>query len=245
MTLLEVVVSVAVLALLLGILLPTLMGARAKATELKCLTHLRSISGLVQSYAADNSDSPPSWITRGISYESTPAKWREYASQASATFKNDKWLDYAGLEPDSETQHCPANSARSDVEQPVATSDFYISSSFYIRPAYLEPTLPASVWYTQLGARSSKLNSVRFPSDKVSVFEYYVWHGWPGRHCDGCEVGGLEFHNTDRRGSVLFADGHGGLRTAAEAVTPVNRYPIWPSHIYDTTPRGIHGRDFN
>lgn len=245
MTLLEVVVSIAVLALLLGILLPILMGARAKATELRCLTHLRSISGLVQLYAADNSDSAPSWIARGVSYEPTPELWRQYASQEWTTFEHENWLGYAGFDQSSETQHCPANSIRTDVGQPAADPDYRISSSFYIRPAYLEPTLPVSVWYRQLGAGAPKLHGVRFPSDKVSVFEQYVWHGWHGRWCEGCDIGDLSYYNTDRRGSILFVDGHGELRAAAEAVPPVNRYPIWPLSTYGTTPRGVLGQDFN
>lgn len=42
---------------------------------------------------------------------------------------------------------------------------------------------------------------------------------------------------------MAFADGHGELRAAKDAVRPVDRYPTWGSYVYDTTPYGVHGRD--
>lgn len=244
MTLLELVVAIVIIALLIGILLPTVINVRAKSVQINCLANLRTMSTLVQVYAGENADSPPSWVERGVAYESDPSRWQEFASQGSTTFEHAKWLGYTDFKPDSASQYCPANTWHPEMYHTVASSDYRISSSFYIRPAYLDPNLPASAWYGKLGAGVQRFHSVRYPSDKVGLFEFFVWHGWRGRRCEGCEVGDLEFHNTDRRGSIVFVDGHGKLRPAADAVRPVRRYPTWPSHIYGTTPHGVYGRDF-
>ncbi len=58
-TLIELLVVITVIALLIGLLLPTLGGARQRARTLQCTTNLRSIGQGLQMYADDNRQSHP------------------------------------------------------------------------------------------------------------------------------------------------------------------------------------------
>lgn len=60
-TLLELLVVVAIISLLLAVLLPALDGARRRARQVVCVTHLREIGAAAVYYAGDNRD----FIVRG------------------------------------------------------------------------------------------------------------------------------------------------------------------------------------
>ena len=53
-TLVELLVVIAIIALLIGLLLPTLFGAKERANRVKCLSNLRQIYQAQQIYALDN-----------------------------------------------------------------------------------------------------------------------------------------------------------------------------------------------
>ena len=55
-SLIELLITIAVIAILAGLLLPTLKSAREKAMETSCLSNLRQIGTAMHSYANDWSD---------------------------------------------------------------------------------------------------------------------------------------------------------------------------------------------
>lgn len=68
-SLIELLVVLAILALLVGILLPTLGGMRAAGRDTRCLANLRSLSASWRLYAADNDDLTPAL---GVPWSESP-----------------------------------------------------------------------------------------------------------------------------------------------------------------------------
>lgn len=72
-TLIELLVVIAIIALLIGILLPSLAGARNNARSLKCAANARSVSQAVNAYTVDNKVFPPSYV---YGSDQTTTSWR-------------------------------------------------------------------------------------------------------------------------------------------------------------------------
>ena len=69
-TLVELLVVIGIIAVLIGVLLPTLGKARAAANRAACLSNLRSIMQMMNVYAVQNHDQIPLG-TAGDSYQSS------------------------------------------------------------------------------------------------------------------------------------------------------------------------------
>lgn len=79
-TLIELLVVIAIIALLVGILLPSLAGARKEAQALKCASGQRSVAQGVATYEADSRVLPPSYV---YGAEKDGGAWRIQDQQES------------------------------------------------------------------------------------------------------------------------------------------------------------------
>ena len=61
-TLIELLVVIGIIAILIGILLPSLGAARREARAIKCGAHMKSIAAAVQVYATDYRHYPPAYV---------------------------------------------------------------------------------------------------------------------------------------------------------------------------------------
>jgi len=245
LTLVEVLVSIAIMTILAGLMLGGLRSAREHAQMTICMSHIRSMGNLVQVYASDNRDLFPSWIDPDINYNEKPDRWRSYAYQIFGTFESVRWREYANIPTNAEIMYCPANQWFPEWYENVAAPDYVISSSAYINPKYLSPDTEFADYSRSLGGQVQRLSSARYPSAKAGLYELFVWHGWRSSFEPNQPVGDLAYWESRLPGSVWFIDGHVGLHYEREGTRPVNRYPIWSPMTFGTTANGILGRDIN
>lgn len=152
-TIIEVLVTIAVISVLLSVSLVGLRGIRDKRDQIACLANIGGMGKILAAYGADNRDLFPSWVERGRDYAASDAGRRWWAYQPIGTLQSQRWLDYADFETTTETMYCPANDWLPDKYEDQAAPDFVLSSAFYMTPSYLDPGLPRAAWHDRLGAK--------------------------------------------------------------------------------------------
>ena len=244
LTIIEILVSVVIIAILTGIAVSGLRSTREKSRALLCMSHIRSMGNLIHSYTQDHRELFPYWLENPDRYTQSPGRWSQYTSQGFTVFENRKWLDYTGLPTNGEVMYCPSNQWYPEWYEDVSSSDYVLTPSVHINPQYLAPSLEFDQYSRTLGAQLQRLSSTRYPSSKVGLFEIVVWHGWRDHFEEDVPINGLSYWESDRPGSLWFMDEHAAQRLEKEATRPLLRYPVWPKLTYGTTPNGMHGRDF-
>ncbi len=114
-TLIELLVVIAIIALLMGILMPSLQRVRKMARGIACTSNLRSLMIAWRMYADSNDDKlvacqdgmtgRPNWISGGLSFTSDPVNWDLNNDLA----KSPLW-SYVGENP--KVFKCPADMAK-------------------------------------------------------------------------------------------------------------------------------------
>ncbi len=106
-TLIELLVTISIIALLVGILLPTLSSAREMSVRTKCQANLRSVHQMLHSYAINEDDHVP------LGYRGRRYQWNTmvYSGFGSGSFVLFGKLYEAGLMDSPEAYYCPAETA--------------------------------------------------------------------------------------------------------------------------------------
>lgn len=240
-TIIELMVSILVISILVGITIPVLSSSRRTMLRAGCVSNCGQLAVFLQSYATDYRDSFPSWFPE----PTTPGLSVPFSYQSFYLMAYRKWSDYTGIPFRDGIMHCPGNPHgkwTGGIESGII--EYTFSSCLWLTPAYLNPELPPSVWSTMISGRVQRLSSVQFPSSKVGVFEFYVMHGKVAdltlKHAD---FGPFIFATSAEHGSAAFLDGHALLPDPNDALPDVRGRPP-KGQLYNVTEWGIYGRDF-
>ena len=206
-TLIEMLVVIAVIAILAALLLPAISAAKAKAQRTICINNLRQINLGVRMYSDDSNDVSP-----GAIKTNSPDIFSSYKE----LMKN-----YVGLKGASSTQDklfaCPADTFYYDyaftlhphgyVPQSLCTQSNNDYSSYSFNAGNLNHVQFHGTNFVEPGIAGLKLSSIKNPSRSVLVAEMpafipYSWHQ-PKRPFSQAN----SIFN-DSRNVVGFVDGH-------------------------------------
>lgn len=215
-TLVELLVVVAVLALLLAILMPALRGARVQAQRVQCLSNLRQLGTALQMYAADHRGRamPLAYTTSDVIGEGPPLYW--WGTNDEAGVDHSRGFTWMYLQSDlraASVYECPA--------QPVGSYEFQgaaraVTSTYGYNGYYLSPPY-ASSWSWTIGHRPwQNLDTIQDPSRVLAFADTLLELGGAVTNCALLDPPHLYSgnHRWRRNDSPTTAFRHAG-RTAA------------------------------
>lgn len=243
-SLIEILITIGVIAILIGILIPVLSGAKSNTGAVASLANLRSIGQTVELYlqehrslypfAAPGStvnlsrqgetsfecDLSPHWYLEGLwpSLVQDVAPWEEHFTT---------WLSPGAQRERLWPLNCGLGGG---ANVSGAWVSYRYSNSFLAQP---------SLWSGSSNADEGLLQPVRqtlvsYPASKVLMYD-----------------ADRAYLSVDNRGDgepkrpVLLADGSASLRNDADATAPIANPLYWMSpRKYHDTPGGVAGRDF-
>ena len=238
-TLVEIVVSLGILALLVGLLLPVFTGAKERGGAVTSLANLRSIGQVVEMHQSVHHGEYPFYVPNEPVHIDP-----EYGGLAGFTphwvFRSrwpisQKIYDLAPWEEHYLTWLSPGASV--GAVRPWFVQDgeslefrepsYHYSNSFIGDPRVWTDDPPP--WEEM--AKKSRAADVLFPSAKVVFWDNERAYLRP-------------FPTADDPTPVLFADGSAHLRLDTEATPSENNPYFVLERVYNDTPEGVRGRDF-
>lgn len=221
-TLVELLVVVAIIAVLIALLLPALSRARAAAIDVACKSNLRQIGVMMHAYASENKSCLPGIVFNrsgdavDLADPSRPANWKQRL-QPSIT-QNPKIYE------------CPADTGRVVAPFQLTPAKYYAMNMYLVRIPDPEPWTTGSshdnYW------KNKRLTSVRSPSEAALVLEARAsaqrankYAVVPGSFSLD-QLADLTRHY-GRQSNVLMVDGHVEARLPAEIDLPIGRWSVF------------------
>ena len=224
-TLIELLVVIAIIALLIGILLPSLSGARDSARSVQCLSSLRSLGMVMSMYTDDNKDVlPRSKHSVGFSgILPWGPQMFEYLTDQAFEGESDLWQSESWWSASNDFYRCAHDQRESPIEQPglpfsTAALSYGMNVYFELRREEIDPemfmgdrfTPYRKRWATPHASVTILLGEMR---EELSA-DHIMSHFWRTRGVEpGFEVA-TERHG-DKAG-YLMLDGHAAAHRFAE-----------------------------
>lgn len=237
-TLVELLVVVAIIALLISILLPALNRARSTAQDVVCVTNLKQLGLSVNMYQADNADAFPLAVTDELFWDRQVA---EYMS--IEPIRDGKVVEFS--DKGARMFLCPRDWRVGQVDWGNRLRSYVpiVYGGLANRPAH-------GVFHdfrAVIDKVTIRASDVVRPSETVSLTEWHIvnsdfsngnklwtnnfgylrgWLGptsWPAKPTiEGTSFTGEAYHNSTSI-SMLFVDGHASLEDPHEAYSNKNR----------------------
>jgi len=241
-TLIEVLVSIGIIALLISISLPALGGARDRSRELGSSVNLRSIGQIFEMYTQGSKglypapvpgrfypDPNPRFPLMTMSHWQASNLWADLFLEAYPWAGNGQMYLAPGAERDFSNQ------------QVITTtfSSFQYSASFLGNPKiWSEEDFPSTDWPKL--EKSVRRSMVRYPSGKALMWDVEMPYIRRPLRRD-------IYQNLLEKTPILFADQHVESRIPAEANPGVTNWAPFAAHAHPflhNTRDGVYGRDY-
>jgi prepilin-type N-terminal cleavage/methylation domain-containing protein len=250
-SLVEVLISISIIGVLIALLLPALSRLREHAQGMVCLSNSRQLAQLTSAYAGEFGGRFPLITAPARSFVGDRDRWLYFGLQNSYVYGHQSFTDWAGAPFFDSIYHCVANDTDFDAfERRQIGSDFWLTGAAYTVDAFFDPAVPDAAWADRFPGRLRALHDVRFPAEKVMVYESYVYHGWRPRIPNETFL----YSYTPGRGAVVKMDGSGELVPSSRESAYMNSRHygtyngvpgwLWSGGRFCGTPRGLSGADF-
>lgn len=230
-TLIELLVVIVIIALLLGILLPTIAKARDYSKSLVCMSNLRQLVSAAHIYAADNSDFYPMASVQQYSSSSTISGcWDFITTQSAGQTRVVPGFLWRG-DSISRVQQCPAYNGKSNwLEDPFTgynyNSSYIGGSATVVNGAVLGETLVRSARLTDV--KSSATTAVFGDGQYSGGANKFMRSPLPGPLDSGFFARNAGTQGFRHLGRTNAAMADGSTQSIATAVTEVPDQPCAP-----------------
>jgi prepilin-type N-terminal cleavage/methylation domain-containing protein len=243
-TITELLVVIAVIALLIALAIPGLVRARSAARGTSCLSNLRQVGSSVQVYLQAFQETFP-FAPAGTPFHASPpedAAMKAFITSSSHWELSHLWVSPMGAvspwRPNFSVWICPGATRKSGEPWVTESNSRPVSSYRYVSGFYARP----EVWREGASADASLLKPVRAsdvlsPSAKAMFVDAEMSHNVGGRPSTANTPEGPPT-------PILFADSHVKMLRPADAKKPVrNPFTSTSLPLYDTA-EGARGIDF-
>ena len=212
-SLIELLITISVIAILAALLLPALNKARGKARDILCSGNLKQLSSYMFLYIEQNNDVIPA----AFGNANTPGKWQDmlYALIAPGEQFADKYyltkLNKDTWYPKNKVFACPASGPCNIA---VSSRHYGINSSGFLYEDGRASSFGFASYYGKPYAM--KLGRIKSPSRRAALFDIDKWGSYPESYAKvysdlykGSDNGVAVWRHRDGDGlNVNFADGH-------------------------------------
>lgn len=236
LTLVETLVTIAIIGILLSVLLPSLSSARRASRAIMCASNLRQLGMAHYAYAEDHDGV---LVPKGLS-PSGGAPWWNWTTEDSGMSNAPNFVHYVDNYKTigSEFLFCPSDYRPYPAEKfNVAVDDPHFGSETSYSVNGWHKRVGRTDEYEVWGPAGNRISSIRSPSEAMLMAETWRWsaimdrdaigtgtwdaHYGPHPTRPGDFAGNLEWDDNERHGGILhflFVDGHVKTRSRAEGV---------------------------